>query len=167
MSLIIPLSLMNRHDRIDEDINTRTKAIARATPMAGIIVAAALLSGLLFFFSSNTQSVLAQQQNMTGTNATTTGGGGGEQPSGCNPTRTGGGQNATTGSTAAGASGGGGNQSSTSNVKIYIEQACMAAQNGDMQGVMMQLNLALNALGAGTRDNMTLTGSTTNSTTTY
>ncbi len=50
MSLVIPLSLMNRHDRIDEDINTRTKAIARATPMAGIIVAAALLSGLLFFF---------------------------------------------------------------------------------------------------------------------
>ena len=40
MSLVIPLSLMNRHDRIDEDINTRTKAIARATPMAGIIVAA-------------------------------------------------------------------------------------------------------------------------------
>ena len=61
MSLIMPLSLMNRHDRINEDINKRTKAFARATSMAGIIVAAALLSGLLFLFSSNTQSVLAQQ----------------------------------------------------------------------------------------------------------
>ena len=43
------------------------------------------------------------------------------------------------------AGGGGGNQS---DVRGYIEQACMAAQNGDMQGVMMQLNLALNALEA-------------------
>ncbi len=40
----------------------------------------------------------------------------------------------------------GGNQS-TSEVREYIEAACMAAQNNDTQGVRVQLNLALNELG--------------------
>jgi hypothetical protein len=47
---------------------------------------------------------------------------------------------------------GGGNQS-TSEVIMHIEQACIAAQNNDTQGVLMNLNLALNALGG----NMTTT----------
>ncbi len=154
---------MNRDNRTDESHNgRRTKATAAAAlPMAGIIAAVALLSGLpLSLFSTYTQPAIAQQQNMTGTNATTGGGGGSAQPSSaCSPTQTGGGgsQNATTNSTAGGAAGaaaiGGGNQSTTSEVRLHIEEACMAAQNNDMQGVLMHLNLALNALGS----NMTTT----------
>src|SRR5919108_1240203 len=159
--------------------NSRTKAIAATIPMAGIIVAAALLSGLLSVFSSYQPAIA---QNMTGTNATSAGGtsagGGGAQPSSaCAPTQTGGGtaggQNATTNATSAGGGGattagnattsinatsttaGGGNQSTTtSEVRLHIEEACMAAQNGDMQGVLMHLNLVLNALGG----NMTAGG---------
>lgn len=164
-----PHSGIGNKDKINDDNNTRTKAIASLS-MAGIIVAAALLSGMLSLISSYPQPALAQQQNMTGTNAATTAsnatGGGGAQ-SACTPSQTGGGQNATTNATTTGggsaattggnatmgtndtstdtAGGGGGNQS---DVRGYIEQACMAAQNGDMQGVMMQLNLALNALEA-------------------
>ena len=38
---------------------------------------------------------------------------------------------------------------------MHIEEACMAAQNGDMQGVLMHLNLALNVLEAsGTQGNI-------------
>jgi plastocyanin len=141
---------MNPHSgRDDNNNNTRKIAIATAMPVVGIIIVAA---GLLSLISSYYQQpAIAQQQNMTGGNATTTGGGGGGQ-SACAPTQTGGGQNATT-STA-----GGGNQSTTSQVRLHIEEACMAAQNGDMQGVLMHLNLALNALGG----NMTTTtGNTT------
>jgi hypothetical protein len=164
-----PHSGIGNKDKINDDNNTRTKAIASLS-MAGIIVAAALLSGMLSLISSYPQPALAQQQNMTGTNAATTAsnatGGGGAQ-SACTPSQTGGGQNATTNATTTGggsaattggnatmgtndtstdtAGGGEGNQS---DVRGYIEQACMAAQNGDMQGVMMQLNLALNALEA-------------------
>jgi hypothetical protein len=165
-----PHSGIGNKDKINDDNNTRTKAIASLS-MAGIIVAAALLSGMLSLISSYPQPALAQQQNMTGTNAATTAsnatGGGGAQ-SACTPSQTGGGQNATTNATTTTgggsaattggnatmgtndtstdtAGGGGGNQS---DVRGYIEQACMAAQNGDMQGVMMQLNLALNALEA-------------------
>jgi hypothetical protein len=151
---IMPMTLMNRDNGIDES-NNRTKAIA-AIPMAGIIVAAALLSGLLSLISSYQQPAIAQQ-NMTG-NATTTGGGGAQ--SACAPTQSGGGgQNATT------STGGGGNQS-TSEVRLHIEEACMAAQNGDMQGVLMHLNLALNALEGGTQGNMTSTTGATNATST-
>jgi plastocyanin len=158
---------MNRDNRIDESNNTRTKAII-AIPMAGIIiVAAAVLSGLLSIISSYQQPAIAQQ-NMTGTNATsTTTGGGGAQSSACASTGGGGGaQNATTNATTTGGggatnasstTGGGGNQSTTSEVRMHIEEACMAAQNGDMQGVLLHLNLALNVLEAGTQGNMTTT----------
>jgi hypothetical protein len=158
---------MNPHNGVDDNKNTRTKAIAAAAiPMAGIMVAAALLSGLSLL-PTYTQPALAQQ-NMTATNATgtTTGGGGGETAqSACTPTQTtggGGGQNATTNATTTGG-GGATNASgttdeqqgtqSTSEVRLHIEEACMAAQSGDMQGVLMHLNLALNALGS----NMTTT----------
>jgi hypothetical protein len=47
---------------------------------------------------------------------------------------------------------GGGNQTTSSPTQL-IEQACMAALNNDTQGVLTNLNLALNALG----DNMTTT----------
>lgn len=167
-----PHSGTGNKDETNDDNSARTKAVATFS-MAGIIVAAALLSGMLSLVSSYPQPALAQQ-NMTGTNATTTastatGGGGGAAQSACTPSQTGGGQNATSNATtttgAGGAATGGGNATSganetstnatgteggnqsTSTVRDFIEQACMAAQNGDMQGVMMRLNLALNALG--------------------
>jgi hypothetical protein len=51
---------------------------------------------------------------------------------------------------------------------MHIEQACMAAQNNDTQGVLMNLTLALNALGNATQGNMTTTttGGDTTATTT-
>src|SRR5215213_1015930 len=104
--------------------------------MASIVVAAAFLSGLSLINSYHP----AMAQNMTGnatTNATTTGG------SSANATA--GNASTTTNATSA-IEGGGGNQS-TSEVREYIEAACMAAQNNDTQGVLMQLNLALNSLG--------------------
>ena len=66
---------MNPHSGIDVNNNRRTKAIAAAIPIAGIVVAAALLSGLSLINSY--QPAIAQQQNMTGGaggNATTAGG---------------------------------------------------------------------------------------------
>jgi hypothetical protein len=40
---------------------------------------------------------------------------------------------------------------------MRIEEACMALQNNDTQGAMMQLNLALIELGGGTQGNVTST----------
>jgi hypothetical protein len=159
---------MNPHRGIDNNKNYnksgRTKAIAAAIPMAGILVAAAVLSGLSPI-NGYYQPALAQQ-NMTGTNATTTTTAppttGGAEPSACAPTNatttnattTGGagGGNATTGTNATSTTAGGGGNQSTSEIRMHIEQACMAAQNNDTQGVLMNLTLALNALG-----NMTAT----------
>ncbi len=78
------------------------------------------------------------------------GGGGGTNATAGNATT------ATTGTMTANATttagGGGGNQTTSSPTQL-IEQACIAAQNNDTQGVLMNLNLALNALGG----NMTTT----------
>jgi hypothetical protein len=99
------------------------------------------------------------------------GGDGGAQSSACASTQTGGGvggnqttaggngttttggaatSNGTTNATSATTSGGGegaaGNQSTSSSPIQLIEQACMALQGGDVQGAMMQLNLALSQL---------------------
>lgn len=118
--------------------------------MAGIIVAAAVLSGLLSLIGSYYQPAIAQQ-DMTGNATTTTTGRGGAQSSACAPTQSGEGGATTAGAAAAG------NQSTTSEIRMHIEQACMAAQNNDTQGVLMNLTLALNALGGGdvTQGNMT------------
>ena len=90
---------------------------------------------------------------------------GAQSASACDPTQIaaggGGGTNATAGNattarsttmTANATTAGGGNQTTLSPTQL-IEQACMAAQNNDTQGVLTNLNLALNALG----DNMTTT----------
>ena len=84
---------MSPHNGIDDNNNKdRTKAIAAAIPMAGMIVAASLLSGLSLLNSY--QPALAQQ-NMTSnatttttTSPTTTGGGGTGAESACAPTQT-------------------------------------------------------------------------------
>lgn len=168
---------MNSDSRTDNkgDNNLRTKATA-AIPMAGLLVATALLS----FIGSSYQSALSQQDltgntiTTTPTNTTTTTNatmGGAGQSSACAPTQTGGGgiaadtitdggDDATTGTTnatgtATTAGEGGVNQSTTSEARLHIEEACMALQTGDTQGVLMHLNLALNALGDGTQGNIT------------
>jgi hypothetical protein len=134
-----------RHNKNNND--GRTKGIAAAVTMSGIVVAAALLSGL-FSINSYYQPAIAQQQNMTGGAA------------GGNATTGAAGGNATTGAA-------GGNMSE---VRLQIEEARTALQNNDTQGAMMNLDLALNALGgaAGAQGNMTSTagGNATNATTT-
>jgi len=89
-------------------------------------------------------------QNATA-NTTTTGGGGGTNTAGSNGTTS-----ATTGTMTANATTteGGGTQTTSSPPTQLIEQACMAALNNDIQGVLMNLNSALNALSNG---NMTTT----------
>jgi hypothetical protein len=136
------LGLMNSHSGInDNNKKDRTKAIAAAIPMAGILVAAALLSGLPLV--NNYQPAIAQQLNMTGTggNATTAGG---------NATTAGG--NATTA---------GGNQT-TSEVIMHLEEVRTAIEDDDDEAALMHLDLAQNALGG----NMTTTagGNATNAT---
>src|SRR5215208_4204087 len=106
-------------------------------------------------------------------NDTTTGqaGAGDAEPTACAPIQTGGGgQNATT-TTGGGGSAttdmnttsttaeGGGNQSTSSIVRDFIEEACIALQVGDTQGALMQLNSALGELGGGTQANSTNTTS--------
>ena len=139
---------MNPHKKIaDNNKNKTTEAIgaAAAISMAGILVAAALVSGLSLF----TQPAIAQQNMTAGTTS-----GGGNQSSACAPSQTAGGaaanQTSSGGATGGGTTtatnattattSGGGNQST---VRSYIEQACMALQNNDTQGAMMQLNLAI------------------------
>jgi hypothetical protein len=133
---------MNPHSGIDvNNNNRRTKAIAAAIPMAGIVIAAALLSGLSLINSY--QPAIAQQQNMTG------GAGGNATTAGGNATTAGG--NATTGAA-------GGNQSE---VRFHIEEARTAIEDDDDEAALMHLDLALNALGG----NMTAGASATNATT--
>jgi hypothetical protein len=164
---------MKSHSGIDDDNSSRKTKATAAIPMAGeIIVAAALLLGLLTpINNSYHQPAMAQLQNFTGMNGTGTGGGTTTTSAGhsaCIPTQTGGavgGTNATSSSnttrsttdmniTDTTGGEGGGNQSTTSQVRLLIEEACMAAQSNDTLGILMQLNLVLNALeGTGTQGN--------------
>jgi hypothetical protein len=131
--------------------NKKAKASA-AIPMAGAIVTVALLLSGVFLISSYQPAIA--QENMTG------GGGGGAATTdnAASTTITDGaaqGGNATNATSAAGAV----NQS-TSELRMNIEQARMALQNNDTQGVMMYLDMALSALAgdgaaAGTQGNTT------------
>ena len=80
-------------------------------------------------------------------------------PSACTTTE--GGTNTATGRAAAGE----GNQSTISGLRMQIEEACIAIQTGDTQGAMMNIDLALNALGT-IGDNGTQVANITNTTTT-
>jgi hypothetical protein len=128
---------MNPYRDIDDKKRT-TKSIA-AIPMAGAIVAAAILLSGLSIVGSFEQPVLAQQEGMTGT---TTGGGG---ASDTNATTMGGG--ATTQGGNATTTGGAQGNDSMSQVRMHLEEARASLQNNDTQGALMQLDLALNALG--------------------
>jgi hypothetical protein len=158
---------MNLQSGTNDDNNNirKTKAIA-AIPMAGIIVSAALVSGLVSFMGNSYQPAIAQTGNAT----TSIMGGGGQFP--CAPAQTGGGGGETTtdgGTVGSGGAGGGGtaggiitggaattdmNTTSTTydgnqaigEVAIHIQEACVAAHNNDIPGVLLHLNLALDAL---------------------
>ncbi|HEY1249494.1 MAG TPA: hypothetical protein VGE97_10940 [Nitrososphaera sp.] len=92
------MSLMKKDNEMDGNNSRRTKALAAAVPIAGMIVAATLLMGLSPFSGYYQQIAIAQQQNMTegtnatstgGTTATTTGGGAAQSSSVCTPAQTG------------------------------------------------------------------------------
>src|SRR5215204_5765299 len=163
---------MNPHSGKNDNNKDRTAKAIAAIPVVSIVVAAAFLSGLSLINSY--QPAIAQ--NMTGNATTTTTPpttGGGSAQSACAPTTTGGGggQNATTNATTTGGGSanatagnattatnatsaiGGGGIPSASEVREHIEEACTAAQGNDTEGVLLHLNLALNALGG----NMTTT----------
>ncbi len=163
---------MKSHSGKDVNNTTKIKAIAALPAIGGLIVGAALLSVLLIPISSSYQQpAMAQLQNTTDTNGTITSGGTptttGAGQSACTPAQRGaaGGTNATSGSnttrsttetnaTSTIAGGAAGNQSTTSQLRLLIEEACIAAQNNNTQGILMQLNRVLNALeGAGTQGN--------------
>ena len=112
---------------------------------------------------SNTATTETITTTDDATTTTTTMGGGAAQSSPCAPTQIGGGgvQNATNDATGTANAGGGGSQS-TSMARQHIEEACMALQAGDTQGLLMHLNLALEALQGddGAQGNMTTMAST-------
>ena len=146
--------------------------------MAGIIVVtAALVSGLVSFMGNSYQPVIAQQTgNATSTSTTggggqfpcapvQTGGDGGETTTGGGTVGSGGaGGGGTAGGiiTGSGTTTGGaattdmnttsstideGNQA-IGELAIHIQEACIAAHNNDIPGVLLHLNLALDALNA-------------------
>lgn len=146
---------MNPHSRTNDNNNIRkTKAIT-AIPMAGIIVTAALVSGLVSFMGNSYQPAIAQTGNATTTMgvgqfpcapAQTGGGGGGQNISTTTATTTMGGaattdMNTTSSTTA-------GENETIGEIAIHIQEACLAAQNNDIPGVLLHLNLALDALNA-------------------
>lgn len=145
---------MHPRSGIKGNDDDKAKAIS-ALPKAGIIVYLGLLSGLALLLGSGYDLASAQQNtiqesgNPTGTS--TTDDVIDAQVSACVPTQTGSGgggassngTNATTTSTRGTAVE---NESTTSEARMHIVEACMAIQDGDTQGALMHLNLALNAL---------------------
>ncbi len=114
--------------------NNRTAKAITAMPVAGIVIAASLLLSGLSLVSSYHPALA--QQNMTG-----------------------GGGNATNATTTGAVTGG-----TQSEVMLHLQEVRTALQNNDIQGAMMHLDLAMNALGGGTQGNMTSTTDSTNST---
>ncbi len=155
----------NRTNVNDDNKSRRIKMITSAIPITGIIIFSAwLLSGLISLVDTSYYQIAAAQQNITeGNNATTTdattpGGNGSLSSSACASTQTtAGGGNTTTGINAT-TTREGANHSTISELRMQIQQACVAAQNNDTQGVLMNLTLALNALvgGDSTQGNVTV-----------
>jgi hypothetical protein len=99
-----PQSKSDYNNKNDDSNSRRTKAIATAIPIAGIIVGAALVSGPFFFIGSSSSypQAMAQQNNKTtpsdvngstsagGGDSATTIGGSNVQSSACAETHTGG-----------------------------------------------------------------------------
>jgi hypothetical protein len=132
----------------------KTKAIA-AIPMAGIIFTVTLVSGLVFFMGNSYQPAIAQTGNATTTTSggqfpcapiQTGGAGGGGQNTSTSATTTMGGGAATTDMNTTSSTTAGGDP--LGEVAIHIQEACLAAHNNDIPGVLLHLNLALDTLNA-------------------
>lgn len=146
---------MNPQSGTNDDNNIRKSKEIAAIPMVTIIVTAAFVSGLGSFMSNSYQPAIAQTDNATTTV------GGGQFP--CAPVQAGGGgaggQNTSTTAATTTMDGAAttdmnttgttdeGNQA-IGEVAIHIQEACLAAQNNDIPGVLLHLNLALDALNA-------------------
>jgi hypothetical protein len=152
----------------DDGREERRKASFALAGTSIYILALALLAGGGFavIISIATPMTVANAQELD--NTTTGQPGGGPEPSVCTPTQTGGGgaggQNATINATTTATmssgdanatagnatitTGGGVVSPSTSEVRDHIEQACIALEVGDIEGALMQLNLALDASGS-------------------
>lgn len=162
------ISSNNNNDKREE---LRRTSFALAGTTSTYIVALSLLavSGIAVICSITTKpmtTAFAQELDNNATTTATRQPGRGAQSSVCTPTQTGGGgggQNATTntttitmagGSTDANAGNGtttvGGERNlSTSIVKDFIEEACIALQIGDTEGALDLLNQALDELEGG------------------
>jgi hypothetical protein len=164
------MSISSNNDN-DEREERRRASFALAGTTSTYIVALSLLavSGIAVICSITTKpmtTAFAQElDNNTTTTTTTRQPGGGAEFSVCTPTQTGGGsgQNATTNTTTITMAGGstdatagndtttvGGERNlSTSIVKDFIEEACIALQIGDTEGALDLLNQALDELEGG------------------
>ncbi len=156
----------------------RRKASFALAHASTYILALSLLAagGFAVIMSPNaTPMTAAIAQELDNNNTITTTGqpGGGPESSACTPTQIGGGsggssQNTTTTTNAttatmggsdanatarnATSTAGGGVTPSTSEVRDFIEQACIALEVGDIEGALIQLNLALGQLGGDSGD---------------
>jgi hypothetical protein len=152
----------------DEREERRRASFALAGTTSTYIVALSLLavSGIAVICSITTKPMTTAFAQELDNNTTTRQPGVGAESSVCTPTQTGGGgggQNATTNTTTITMAGsstdttagndtttvGGERNLSTSIVKDFIEEACIALQIGDTEGALDLLNQALDELGGG------------------
>jgi hypothetical protein len=168
VSYTMSISSNNNNDEREE---RRRASFALAGTTSTYIVALSLLavSGIAVICSITTKpmtTAFAQELDNNTTTTATRQPGGGAVSSVCTPTQTGGGgggQNATTNTTTITMAGsstdttagndtttvGGERNLSTSIVKDFIEEACIALQIGDTEGALDLLNQALDELGGG------------------
>jgi hypothetical protein len=134
--------------------DTNKAKLTAAIALAGIIVISGLLLSGLTLIGSYQQPVIAQQQNIIGDDGVSEGG----ATIAGNTTKTIGsaaqGGNATTTAGEAG--------ENQSEVRLHLEEARTALQNGNTEAALLHLDLALNALGGagGIQGNTTTTGTT-------
>ena len=136
---------------IDPPFDTAQSGIAQTVIPVGQQVASATggnnTAGTTVNMTAPTGGVAAGAQSACDPTQIAAGGGGGTNATAGNATTA-----TSTTMTANATTAGGGNQTTSSPTQL-IEQACMAALNNDTQGVLTNLNLALNAFG----DNTTTT----------
>jgi hypothetical protein len=133
--------------------DTNKAKLTAATALAGIIVISGLLLSGLTLISSYQQPVIAQQQNITEDDSVSEGG---ATIAGNTTSTIGSAAQAANATATAGEAGG--NQSE---VRLHLEEARAALQNGNTEAALLHLDLVLNALGgAGGIQGNTTTGTT-------
>jgi hypothetical protein len=151
-SYIVHIELMNPDSGTNDNNDIRKTKARAAISMAGMIVIAALVSGVAYSMGNSYQPTIAQTGNATTTTRVgqfpcapaQTGGGGGGQNTSTTATTTGDAASTDVDTTSTTDEG---NQF-TGELAIHIQEACLAAHNNDIPGVLLHLNLALEALNA-------------------